>query len=183
MPTRPTGVALPNSPATLAALQAMQSIILTECLVGGVTPFAALSAADASRYGVPNAVFIGQPKDFADAYLPQCCLWVMEGSEVIEPVGVNGRAHATLAVCVQVFVDLRTDWWAGEQQIVGIRDALLGAMLHHERLGGAVTTVMQSEARGGRGLCYEQIAGTQYRCFEAIWELRQQWMLPSGRAR
>src|SRR5579862_2775506 len=105
MPTRPTGVALPNAPATLGALQAMQSIILNECLVGGVTPFAALSTTDASRYGVPNAVFIGQPKDFADTYLPQCCLWVMAGSEVVEPVGVNGRAHATLAVCVQVFVD------------------------------------------------------------------------------
>ncbi|HEX6819970.1 MAG TPA: hypothetical protein VF120_16460 [Ktedonobacterales bacterium] len=181
MPTRPTGVALPNQPATLAALQAMQSIVLSECLVGGVSPFAALSAADASRYGVPSAVFIGRPKDFADAYLPQCCIWGMEGSEVVEPVGVNGRAHATLAVCVQVFVDLRTDWWAAEQQILGIRDAILGAMAHHTRLGGTAATVMANEAHAGRGLCYEPIAGTEYRCYEAIWELRQQWALAGGR--
>jgi hypothetical protein len=55
---RPSGVALPGQPATLATLQAMQAIILSECLVGGVTPFAPLSAADASRYSVANAVFV-----------------------------------------------------------------------------------------------------------------------------
>ncbi len=55
---RPSGVALPGQPATQVALQAMQSIVLSECLVGGVTPFAALSAADVSRYGVANAVFV-----------------------------------------------------------------------------------------------------------------------------
>jgi hypothetical protein len=62
---RPSGVVLPGQPATLAALQAMQSIILSECLVGGVTPFAALAVADASRYGVANAVFVarGMPSD------------------------------------------------------------------------------------------------------------------------
>lgn len=181
MPTRPTGVALGGQPATLAALQAMQTIVLNECLVGGVSPFTALSAADASRYGVARAVFIGRPKDFADAYLPQCCIWSVEGSEVVEPAGVNGRAHAQLAACVQVFVDLRTDWWAAEQQILGIRDALLGAMLRHTRLGGSVATVMQSEVRPGRGVCYAQIAGTDYRCYEAIWELRQQWSISGGR--
>src|SRR5579884_380797 len=158
MPTRPTGVALPGQPGTLAALQAMQSIVLSECLVGGVTPFAALSAADAARYGVANAVFIGQPKDFADAYLPQCCIYAVTGSEVVEPVGVAGRVHAQFEACVQVFADLRTDWWAAEQQLLGIRDALMSAMLRHTRLGGSVATVAESEARAGRGLCYEQIA-------------------------
>jgi hypothetical protein len=58
MPTRPSGIALPGQPATYAALRAMQAIVLSECLVGGVTPFAALTSADASRYGVANAVFL-----------------------------------------------------------------------------------------------------------------------------
>ena len=39
---RPQGVALPAQPDTLGALEAMRAIILSECLVGGVTPFAAL---------------------------------------------------------------------------------------------------------------------------------------------
>jgi hypothetical protein len=42
-------VSLPSQPDSLGVLQAMQSLILAECLVGGVTPFAALSAADALR--------------------------------------------------------------------------------------------------------------------------------------
>jgi hypothetical protein len=81
MPIRPT-LTLPAQPATFAALQAMQSIVLAECLVGGVTPFAALSSADAARFGVANAVFIGRPKDFKDAYLPQGCIWMSMNNEV-----------------------------------------------------------------------------------------------------
>jgi hypothetical protein len=174
-------VALPGQPATLAALQAMQTIILSECLVGGVTPFAALSAADASRYGVANAVFVGRPKDFADAYLPQCCIWIPEGKEMVE-LGYAGRATTEFEAWVHVFVDLRTDWYAGEQQILAIRDALWPAMLRHARLGGTVATVIASEAREGRGLCYEQIAGIEYRCFEARWWARQQWTISGGRS-
>ncbi len=178
---RPSGVALPGQPATLAALQAMQSIILSECLVGGVTPFAALSAADATRYGVANAVFVGRPKDFADAYLPQCCIWIPEETEAVE-LGYGGRVFAEFEARVQVFVDLRTDWYAGEQQALSIRDALWSGMLRHARLGGTVATVIESEAREGRGLYYEQIAGIEYRCFEARWRLRQQWTIASGRS-
>lgn len=178
---RPSGVALPGQPATQVALQAMQSIVLSECLVGGVTPFAALSAADAIRYGVANAVFVGRPKDFADAYLPQCCIWIPQETEVVA-LGYAGRAFAEFEARVQVFVDLRTDWYAGEQQVLAIRDALMSALLRHARLGGTVLTVIASEAREGRGLSYEQIAGVEYRCFEARWWVRQQWTIAGGRS-
>lgn len=67
-----------NSPNTLSVLQAMQGIVISEALVGGVSPFAALSASDATRYGVSRAVFVGRPKDFNDGYLPQCNLWIRE---------------------------------------------------------------------------------------------------------
>jgi hypothetical protein len=80
MPASPA-VALPSQPATFAALQAMQTIILAECLVGGFTPFAALSAADTARYGVASAVFVGRPNDFHDAYLPQCAIWIPPAAE------------------------------------------------------------------------------------------------------
>ncbi len=72
---------LASGPNTLGVLQAMQSIILNEALVAGVSPFAALSAADQARYGVTRAVFIGRPKDFSDAYLPQCALWIPQRDE------------------------------------------------------------------------------------------------------
>lgn len=185
--SRPVGVALPAQPDTLGALEAMRSIILSECLVGGVSPFAALSAADAARYGVSVAAFIGRPKDFNDAYLPQLSLWippepenVVLATEVALTGGV-GRANATFEAIVQVVVDLRADWYAGEQRALAISDALWSAMLRHERLAGLAPTVTASEARPGRGLAYQQIAGVDYRIFEARWWARQEWLIAGGR--
>ncbi len=174
-------VSLPSQPDSLGVLQAMQSLILSECLVGGITPFAALSSADALRYGVAHAVFVGRPKDFADAYLPQCCLWVPEGGDRAALTGYAGRASSDLDVHVEVFADQRADWYAGEQQILAIRDALWPVLLRHEQLGGTVPSVSTCEARTGRGLCYETVAGVTYRCYEAIWLARQQWTLSGGR--
>ncbi len=174
-------VSLPSQPDSLGVLQAMQSLILAECLVGGVTPFAALSAADVLRYGVAHAVFLGRPKDFADAYLPQCCLWVPEGGDSVALTGYAGRATSELEVHVEVFVDLRTDWYTGEQQVLAIRDALWPVLLHHERLSGILPSVLACEARTGRGLCYETVAGATYRRYEAIWLVRQQWINSGGR--
>ncbi|HEY7850393.1 MAG TPA: hypothetical protein VIC27_10045 [Ktedonobacterales bacterium] len=188
--SRPQGVALPAQPDTLGALEAMRTIILSECLVGGVTPFAALSAADAARYGVSHAAFIGRPKDFNDAYLPQLNLWIApepegaaqatQANEVALGGGV-GRANAEFEAIVQVMVDMRADWYAGERQALAIRDALWSALLRHERLAGLAQTVTASEARPGRGLRYEQIAGVEYRVYEARWWVRQEWLIAGGR--
>jgi hypothetical protein len=180
---------LPTAPQTLGALQAMQTIILNECLVSSASPFATLSATDQTRYGIAKAIFVGKPKDFKDGYLPQCNLWVPSGDEPMQPVelagysgtAVGGRAFAEVEAIVSVYVDLRTDWYAGEQQILQIRDALWPALLKHELLGGGVAGVIESWAREGRGLCYEQVAGIEYRCYEALWGFRQQWSLAGGR--
>lgn len=177
-------MALPSSPQTLACLQAMQSIILTEALVSSASPFAALSASDAARYGVSNAVFIGRPKDFKDAYLPQCCLYVPEADatqQPVEMVGYVGRIFDEVEVHVQAFVDLRTDWYLGEQKVLQIRDALWPAVVHHLLLGGTVATVCDADAREGKGFFYEQIAGVDYRCYELIWWVRQQWQVSGGK--
>jgi hypothetical protein len=72
----------------------MQSLILSECLVGGASPFAALTSADAARFGIANAVFVGRPKDFKDAYLPQCCVWIPPETEVVEVASNAGRVYA-----------------------------------------------------------------------------------------
>lgn len=189
---RPTGRALPAQPDTLGALAAMRTIIVSECLVGGVSPFAALSAADEARYGVSVAAFIGRPKDFNDAYLPQLNLWIppepeggaqagMAAANEVALVGLVGRANAEFEAIVQVIVDMRADWYAGEQQALAIRDALLPALLRHERLAGLAPSVTASEARPGRGLRYEQIAGVEYRVFEARWWARQEWLISGGR--
>lgn len=174
---------LPTQPDTLSALRAMQSLILSECLVAGISPFAALSPADATRYGVTRAVFIGRPKDFADAYLPQCCIWLPPdtNAETVALAGYTGRAMATFDARVLLLVDQRADWYAAEQQILTLRDALWPLLLRHAQLGGTVPSVIESEAFVGRGLCYEQVAGVQYRCFEAIWRVRQQWSISGGR--
>lgn len=188
MPTGPQPRTLGSAPSTLAILQAMQAIILSEALIGGSSPFAALSAADAARYGVSKAVFIGRPKDFKDGYLPQCCLWIPERDETQQPVdvvnvvsGAGARVYDDLEVTVQAFADLRTDWFAGEQKILQLRDALWPAVLHHVLLGGMVPNVIDASAREGRGFCYEAIAGVDYRCYELIWECRSAWNITGGR--
>jgi hypothetical protein len=185
------GRALPAQPDTLGTLAAMRTIILSECLVSGVTPFAALSAADAARYGVSVAAFIGRPKDFNDAYLPQLNLWIPPepdggaqtgaATNAVALIGLVGRANVEFEAIVQVVVDMRADWYAGESQALAIRDALLPALLRHERLAGLAPSVTASEARPGRGLRYEQIAGVEYRAFEARWWVRQEWLISGGR--
>jgi hypothetical protein len=174
---------LPNGPSTLAVLQALQAIIIAEALVSSSSPFATLSAADQARYGVTRAVFIGRPKDFKDAYLPQCALWIPELAERAQPVevmGYSGRVYDDLEITVQAFADLRTDWYAGEQKILQIRDALWPALLRHTQLGATVATVIDSDAEEGRGFCYETIAGVDYRCYEAIVSVRQTWVISGG---
>lgn len=175
-------MSLPTQPDTLATLQAMQSLIVAGCLVGGTSPFAALSAADAARYGVANAVFVGQPKDVNTAYMPQCAITVPENAEVVTLAGYAGRAVAEIEALARVYVDPRPDWYAAEQQALAIRDALWPVLLRHAELGAMVASVIASEGRPGRGLCYEQIAGNVYRCYEARWWVRQQWSVAGGRA-
>ena len=173
-----------STPGTLTILQAMQSIILAEAQVAGSSPFAALSASDATRYGVARAVFIGKPKDFNDGYLPQCNLWIPpadESRQVSEIVGYAGRVMAWIEVIGQAFVDMRSDWYAGEQQILAIRDAIWPVVLKHELLGATVPSVIEAQAEEGRGLCYESVAGVEYRCFEWRWLVRQQWSIAAGR--
>lgn len=175
---------LPSGPSTLAALQAMQGIILAEALVGGVSPFATLNAADQARYGVARAVFVGRPKDFASAYMPQCCLWIPERDEARQPVqfvGYAGRVFETVEVMVQAFADVTADWWQAEQKILQIRDALWPPILRHLQLGGTVATVTEADAEEGRGLCYEEVAGAQYRCYELRWTFRQQYSIAGGK--
>ena len=178
-------LALPNAPQSLAALAAMQSIIVAECLVAAASPFAVLSGADAARFGVANAVLVGKPKDFKDAYLPQCNLWLPPNDPADQPVdylSYNGRCEQELDAVVTVYVDLRADWYAGEQKILQIRDALWPALLHHEQLGGTVAGVVESEAYEGAGLGYETVAGVEYRTYEARWWVRAQWQVVGGRA-
>ena len=174
---------LPTQPDTFGALRAMQSLILSECLVAGVSPFAPLSATDAARYGVARAVFVGRPKDFSDAYLPQCCVWLPAetSGDTVELAGYAGRATSTFAARVLLLVDQRSDWYAAEQQILALRDALWPVLLRHAQLGGTVPSVTATAAFVGRGLCYEQVAGVQYRAFEAVWRVRQQWQVTGGR--
>lgn len=173
---------LPTQPATLATLQAMQSLIVSGCLVGGTSPFTALSPADAARYGVANAVFVGQPKEVNTAYMPQCAITLPMDAEVVTLAGYAGRAVAEIEALVRVYVDPRLDWYAAEQQALAIRDALWPVLLRNAELGGSVASVIASEGRPGRGLCYEQIAGNVYRCYEARWWVRQQWSVAGGRA-
>jgi hypothetical protein len=76
---------------------------------------------------------------------------------------------------------MRADWYAGEQQILAIRDALWPVVLKHELLSASVASIAEAQAEEGRGLCYESVAGVEYRCFEWRWLVRQQWQIAGGR--
>lgn len=85
-------------------------------------------------------------------------------------------SSAEFAAFVQVYVEDTWDgWYAGEPQILAIRDALWPALVRHARLDETVPTVIASELLADRGLDYEQIAGVAYRLLEARWYIRQRW--------
>jgi hypothetical protein len=177
MPSVPTG------PATLTVLRALQSLILNDVLIGGVSPFAALTSADATRYGVTNAVYIGAPKDFRDVYLPQCQLVAEE--EAVTLTGAQGRATDDLVVRVTVIVDF-TDWWVAEQSILALRDALWPVMLTHVRGGvGAGTGFValdlpetKPDRQDGFGML--TVAGVWYRTWTGHLTARQMWAASGG---
>ena len=68
----------------------------------------------------------------------------------------------------------------GDQSANGVAARTQYHARRRDNAGGAVASVTASEAFVGRGLCYEQIVGVQYRCFEAIWRVRQQWQVSGG---
>jgi hypothetical protein len=175
---------VPTGPNTLGMLQAVQGLILGNVLMGGVSPFASLNAADAARYGVARAVYIGAPKDFKDAYLPQC--QIVPEEETVALAGAQGRAEDVLAVRVMAVVSF-TDWWAAEQQILALRDAIWPVLLAHVRGGASVGTGFvaldpaagANEARrGGFGLL--EVAGVWYRTWTCHLDARQVWAATGG---
>lgn len=123
---------VPAAPATLSALQAVQALLLSNVLIGGVSPFAALTSADATRYGVARAVFVGAPKDYRDSYLPQC--QIAPDSDAVLRQGAQGRARDELLIRLTCIVDY-TDWWQAEQTILKLRDAVWPVLLVHVRSG------------------------------------------------
>jgi hypothetical protein len=174
---------VPGAPNTLGVLRVVQTLIVNDVLLSGVSPFAALSSADAARYGVARAVYVGAPKDFKDAYLPQCQIVAEE--EAVTLLGAQGRAEDALTVRVTAIVDF-TDWWAAEQNILALRDALWPVLLTHLRGGaGAGTSFVALDPATGAaehrdGFATEEIAGVWYRTWTARIIARQVWAAAGG---
>ncbi len=176
---------VPGAPNTLGMLRAIQSLIVNNVLIGGVSPFAALSSADAARYGVSRAVYIGAPKDFRDGYLPQCHI-VPEG-EAVTLMGAQGRAEDHLVVRVTAVVDF-SDWWAAEQNILALRDAMWPVLLAHLRGGATAGTGFvaldpdenASERSHASGFEMMEVAGVWYRAWTCHLMARQVWAASGG---
>ncbi|MBA3822774.1 MAG: hypothetical protein H0X24_02575 [Ktedonobacterales bacterium] len=173
---------VPTSPNTLGVLRALQTLLLNNALIGGVSPFAALGSADATRYGVARAIYIGAPKDFKDGYLPQCQL-VAEGDAVTR-AGAQGRATDEVLVRITAVADL-TDWWTGEQTILALRDAIWPVLLAHVRGGASTGTGFvaleqpDAEPHPNAGFGMLEVAGVWYRTWTCHVLARQLWT-PSG---
>lgn len=166
-----------TTPNTLAALQAVQGLILANT----GTTFAALSGADAARYRVARAVYIGAPKDFKDGYLPQCQLVPL--GEQIALVGQQGRVEDAILVRLRVVVDF-TDWWAAEQQVLSIRDQLLPLLATHLRAGasagGAVLALVPPPEREHGSFATVTIGEVSYRTWEITLHLIQVYVPVGG---
>ena len=174
---------VPTTPATLSLLRAMQTLILTNVLIGGTSPFAALSSADATRYGATNAIYIGEPKDFRDGYLPQCHLVAEE--EAVMLVGAQGRASDELQIRLTVVVDF-TDWWAAEQSILALRDTIWPVLMAHLRGGAGTGTsfvaldLAEATLQHQNGFATMQVAGVWYRTWTCHLLARQVWAASGG---
>lgn len=163
-------------PATLATLQALQSLIIAHT----GTTFAALSAADQARYGVARAVYVGAPKDFKD-YLPQ--LHLVPTADAVVLAGAMGRVEDTIAVDCRVVVEFN-DWWAAEQSVLAIRDTLLALLLARLRAGGTAGLALVasgSEKTQPHGeFATLLVAGTWYRTWTLGLALTQVYVPVGG---
>ena len=166
-----------TTPATLAVLQALQS----EILANSATTFAALSTADAARYGVARAVFVGVPKEFKDALMPQC--HIIPIAQHLAVAGVHGRITDVITLRLRVVVDY-SDWWAAEQQVLAIRDLLVPVVLTHLRAGatagGALVALASLPGHEVGAFATLTVATVTYRTWELPLTLTQSYVPASG---
>ena len=165
-----------TNPNTLGVLQALQGLIVAN----SGTTFAALAVADATRYGVARAVFIGAPKDFKDGALPQCQI-IPEDNDVTV-IGAHGRVADVLTVRLRIVVDF-TDWWAAEQSILMIRDLLLPLLATHLRAGAAPSSPLAAldyaASTDHAAFTTITVAGVWYRTWSCLLRL-EQIFVPTG---
>jgi hypothetical protein len=165
-----------TTPNTFGALQALQSLILANT----GTTFAALSSADAARYGVARAVYIGAPKDFKDRYLPQC--HIVPVDDRIAVIGEQARVSDAITCEVHCIADY-TDWWTAEQQMLTIRDLLVPLLVRHLRAGASAggnligASIASVEDRDAFSTL--EVAGVWYRSWCCLVTLEQIYV-PAG---
>jgi hypothetical protein len=165
-----------TTPNTQGTLQALQSLILANT----GTTFAALGSADATRYGVTRAVYIGAPKDFKDRYLPQC--HIVPVDDRITITGEQARVNDAITCEVRCIADY-TDWWAAEQQILTIRDVMVPLLATHLRAGATAggnlmaSSIASVEDRGAFSTI--EVAEVWYRSWSCLVMLEQVYV-PSG---
>lgn len=191
---------MPTQANSWAMYQAVQYLIFTECLVGGVSPFTALSAAantanpggvsDLVRYGtnpngtVTTAVIIGVPKDMTNRYATQC--WVVPPvSENVYRVAFGGKSWDYQDVVVQCRT-LRSgagaDWYAAQQTLINIRDALYAVMLKHAELPGAANVQASKPEVWSGAPAYTPVveAGLEWDTWTFKWRLKQEYTIVGG---
>lgn len=165
-----------TTPNTLGMLQSLQALIIAN----SGTTFAALSASDATRYGVSRAVLIGAPKDFRDGYLPQLHLEPL--ADQIAVTHAQGRVEDSISVRLRAFVDF-SDWWAAEQNILNIRDLLVPLLATHLRAGATAGGNLAALALAPGEIAGEfdtvEVAGVWYRAWACVVTLEQVYV-PAG---
>lgn len=184
---------MPFSSNTWQVLTAIQQMILTELLVQDsnspstpALPLSPLLTADATRYGVAHAAFIGVPKDWrAGVYARQLHIVTM-------PENVAWRTNPKVWDYAPIYLRLaysrEADWYTAYQDIVKARDVMYKVLLRHAEGTGqaAAPTVQASQIEpggaGGAPIGYhlDLTQDVEWDCWGFMWRIKQEWTVSGG---
>ena len=166
---------MPSQAQTFAVLKGVQSFVQTNFLVGGASPFSPFNAADATKYGVTNAIYCGVPKDITAAYPRQC--WIVPVADKPVRHAVGGKVWDEQHLFINVLYNNVRDWYQTFQDLCAARDAFTAVLLQHAQLPGLpiVAASKLDHASAPNGYQFESAIGADWQCWGFTWWLRQEY--------
>lgn len=141
-----------SAPQTWNILTKIRDTIQAEVLVGGVSPFTAFTAADATAYGATNAIYIGPPKDQKPIYATEC--WIIP-PKPDNPYrrALGGKIWQEQHIKIVTLSKYTTAYFTVMQTHINTVDALVPVLLRHcdSTWGSTCAAAKPVEGTGGYG--------------------------------
>lgn len=190
---------MPFAPQSWTVLQAIQSRIQQEVLVGGVSPFSLFNTApnasnptgesDAVRYGTnpngncANAIFIGVPKDWPSPKLyPKMCHIIPPYHRMSSRHAFGGKTWDWSHIYIRFVFDRTLDWYQAQQDILAAADAAYTVFATHAEMPNASGVQASILDAPGQIPAYhhDEAIGAAYECWGFVWRLKQEWTVSGG---